>query len=83
MHTAGGGAVSLPAQYDSEHLKALCLTLRHVARTARSALLSVENPWVGHFKEHRLIQELIEDGVFFLFRNDFYAAATEALDGAV
>ena len=83
VRTHGGGAVSLPAQYDSRHLKVLCLTLRHLAKVAPRALLSVENPWAGYFKEHRLIQELIEGGVFFLYRTDFCAAATLELDGAV
>lgn len=76
VRTHGGGAVSLPAQYDSRHLKALCLTLRYLARVAPRALLSVENPWARYFKEHRLIQELIEEGIFFLYRTDFCAAAT-------
>ena len=83
VRTHGGGAVSLPAQYDSRHLRALCLTLRYLARVAPKALLSVENPWAGYFKEHRLVQELIEEGIFFLYRTDFCAAATLELDGAV
>ena len=37
----------------------------------------------GHYKEHRLVQEMIEGKVFYLYRTDFCAAATEALDGAV
>ena len=45
--------------------------------------MSVENPWSGHFKEHRLVQEMIEDKVFYLYHTDFCAAATDALDGAV
>ena len=71
----------MPAQYDLRHLKALCLTLRYLARVAPRALLSVENPWAGYFKEHRLIQELIEEGLFFLYRTVFCAAATLELDG--
>ena len=58
VRTSGGGAVSLPAQYDSRHLRALCHTLRFLAKVAPRALLSVENPWAGYFKEHRLIQEM-------------------------
>ena len=48
-------------------------------------LVSVENPWTGHFKEHRLVtlvQELIEDKVFYLYHTDSCAAATEALGRA-
>ena len=45
--------------------------------------MSVENLWLGHFKEHRLVQEMIEDKVFYLYCTDFCAAATEALDRAV
>ena len=37
----------------------------------------------GYFKEHRVVQDLIEDKVFYLYRPDFCAAATEALVGAV
>ena len=83
VRTSGGGAVSLPAQYDSRHLRALCHTLRFLAKVAPRALLSVENPWAGYFKEHRLIQEMIEEGIFFLYRTDFCAAATMELDGDV
>ena len=83
VRTAGGGAVSLAAQYDSQHPKRLCTTLRYVRTAVPTALVSVENPWAGHFKEHRLVQEMIEDKVFYLYRTDFCAAATEALDGAV
>jgi hypothetical protein len=43
----------------------------------------VENPWPGYFKEHRLVQEMLEDKVFYLYKAHFCAAATEALDGAV
>ena len=83
VRTAGGGAVSLAAQYDSQHLKQLCTTLRYVRVAVPTALVCVENPWSGHFKEHCLVQEMIEDKVFHLYRTDFCAAATEALDGAV
>ena len=38
---------------------------------------------VRTLKEHRLVQEMIEDRVFYLYRTDFCAAATESLDGAV
>ena len=79
----GGGAVSLAAQYDSQHLKQLCTTLRYVRATVPTALVSVENPWPGYFKEHRLVQEILEDKVFYLYKAHFCAAATEALDGAV
>ena len=46
-------------------------------------LVSVENLWLGHFKVHHLVQEMIEDKVFYLYKTHFCAAATEALDGAV
>ena len=39
VRTHGGGAVSLPAQYDSRHLRALCLTLRYLAGVAPRALV--------------------------------------------
>ena len=83
VRTPGGGAVSLTAQYDSQHFKQLCTTLRYIRATVPTALVSVENPWPGHFKEHRLVQEMIEDKVFYLYKTNFCAAATEALDGAV
>ena len=83
VRTADGGAVSLAAQYDSQHLKQLCTTLRSVRATVPAALVSVENPWAGHFKEHRLVQEMIENKVLYLYHTDFCAVATEALDGAV
>ena len=83
VRTAGGGTVSLTAQYNSQHLKQLCTTLWYVRATVPAALVSVENPWPGHFKEHCLVQEMIEDKVFYLYKTHFCAAATEALDGAV
>ena len=52
VRTAGGGAVSLAAQYDSQHPKQLYTTLHYVCATAPTALVSVENLWSGHFKEH-------------------------------
>ena len=48
-----------------------------------AALVSVENPWPGHFKEHHLVQEMIKDRVFYLYKTHFCATATEALDRAV
>ena len=48
VRTAGGGAVSLRAQYDSQHPKQLCITLRYVRATVPIALVSVETPWSGH-----------------------------------
>ena len=34
--------------------------------------MSVENPWSGHFKEHRLVQEMIEDkaGMIALYQSE-------------
>ena len=83
VRTAGGGAVSLAAQYDSQHVKQLCTTLHYVCATVPAALISVENLWSGHFKEHQLVQEMIEGKVFYLYCTDFCAAVTEALDRAV
>ena len=45
--------------------------------------MSAENPWSGYFKEHRLVQEMIQGKVFYLYHTDFCAAATEGLDGSV
>ena len=52
----GIGAVLLPVQYDSQHLKLSVVshaTTCTLVRVAAHALLGVENPWAGHFKEHR------------------------------
>ena len=83
VRTAGGGAVSLVAHSDSQHLTQLCTALWYVHTTVPMALVSVENLWSGHFKEHHLVQEMIKDKVLHLYHTDFCAAATEALDGAV
>ena len=50
VRTARGRAVSLAVQYDLQHLRQLCHTLRYVQATVPTALVSVENPWLGHFK---------------------------------
>lgn len=83
IRTSEGGAISLAAQSDSKHLAALCDTMQALTRVAPTALITLENPWNGHFKEHRLIQELIERHGFWLYRTDFCAAATERMDGKV
>ena len=73
VRMAGGGAVSLTAQYNSQHLKQLCTTLRYVCATVSTALVSVENLWSGHFKEHHLVQEMIEG------KSSTYTMLTSAL----
>lgn len=83
IRTSEGGAISLAAQSDSKHLAALCDTMQALTRVAPTALITLENPWNGHFKEHRLIQGLIERHGFWLYRTDFCVAATERMDGKV
>ena len=62
-----GGAISLATQFDSKHLAALCNTIQALTEVAPKALVTLENPWNGHFKEHRMIQELIENHRFWLY----------------
>ena len=57
--------------------------MRLVAGQTPTAMISVENPWSGYFKEHHAVQETISEEEFWMIRADLYAAACETVDGHV
>ena len=53
--------------------------MRLVAGQTPTAMIPVENPWSGYFKEHHAVQETISEEEFWMIRADLYAAACEVV----
>ena len=57
--------------------------MRLMAGQTPTAMISVENPWSGHFKEHHAVQKTTSEDGFWMIRAGLCAAACETLDGSV
>ena len=75
-----GTPLTIQAQFDDTALNVGLEVLRWVSEEAPECLITAENGWHSHFKDHMLVQETLEKGNWQIIKTELCAAANQELD---